>query len=93
MLSPWFAIAGFLFVAALLAYVFAGYPLLLGYLARRFAKPIQKREQFKTVSVLIAVHNGERFLAAKLDSVVALRYPKELLEILVLSDGSTDRTE
>jgi cellulose synthase/poly-beta-1,6-N-acetylglucosamine synthase-like glycosyltransferase len=93
MLSPWFAIAGFLFVAALLAYVFAGYPLLLGYLARRYAKPIRKREQFKTVSVLIAVHNGERFLAAKLDSVLALHYPKKLLEILVLSDGSTDGTE
>jgi cellulose synthase/poly-beta-1,6-N-acetylglucosamine synthase-like glycosyltransferase len=93
MLTPWFAIAGFLTVAALLGYIFAGYPLLLGYLARRFAKPIQKRERYKTVSVLIAVHNGERFLTAKLDSVLALSYPKELLEILVLSDGSTDGTE
>jgi len=88
-----FAIAGFLIVVALLAYIFAGYPLLLGFLARRFGKPIRKGDQQKTVSILIAVHNGEQFLAAKLDSVLALRYPKELLEVLVLSDGSTDRTE
>lgn len=93
MLTPWYSIAGFLIAAFMLAYIFAGYPLLLGFLARRFGKHIRKQEQYKTVSVLIAVHNGERFLAAKLDSVLALRYPKELLEILVLSDGSTDRTE
>ncbi len=93
MLTPSLALVGFLVTAGLLAYIFAGYPLLLGILARYRGKPIEKREQRKSVSVLIAVHNGERFLAAKLDSVLALQYPKELLEVIVLSDGSTDRTE
>jgi cellulose synthase/poly-beta-1,6-N-acetylglucosamine synthase-like glycosyltransferase len=40
---------------------------------------------------VIAVHDGERFIGAKLDSVLALDYPRELMEILVVSDGSTGR--
>jgi poly-beta-1,6-N-acetyl-D-glucosamine synthase len=92
MLTREISIAGFLIVAALLAYVFAGYPLLLGWLARWRGRPVAKKEQYKTVSVLIAVRNGEQFLADKLESVLALRYPRELLDIRVLSDGSTDGT-
>jgi cellulose synthase/poly-beta-1,6-N-acetylglucosamine synthase-like glycosyltransferase len=43
--------------------------------------------------VVIAVHDGERFIRAKLDSVLALDYPRELMEILVISDGSADGTD
>ena len=46
-----------------------------------------------TVSVILPVHNGERWMAAKMDSILALDYPAELLEIVVVSDGSTDATE
>jgi biofilm PGA synthesis N-glycosyltransferase PgaC len=46
----------------------------------------------KTVSMLIAVYNGEAVIRPKLESVAALDYPKDLLEVLVLSDGSTDGT-
>jgi cellulose synthase/poly-beta-1,6-N-acetylglucosamine synthase-like glycosyltransferase len=45
-----------------------------------------------TVSVLLAVHNGEQFLRRKLESLLALDYPQDLLEILVISDGATDAT-
>ena len=61
--------------------------------ARAARGPLRRSPQPKTVSVVIAAHNGERFLAAKLDSVLALDYPRELIEILVVSDGSTDRTD
>jgi cellulose synthase/poly-beta-1,6-N-acetylglucosamine synthase-like glycosyltransferase len=44
------------------------------------------------VSVIIAVYNGEQFIARKLESVLQLDYPAELVEIIVVSDGSTDRT-
>jgi cellulose synthase/poly-beta-1,6-N-acetylglucosamine synthase-like glycosyltransferase len=44
------------------------------------------------VTVLLAVHNGEAYIGRKLDTIAALDYPKELMTIFVLSDGSTDRT-
>jgi len=87
------AIALFCASAALGLYIVAGYPLLLGLMARLWPKPVFKSRQRKTVSVVIAVHDGERFIGAKLDSVLALDYPRELMEILVISDGSTDRTD
>jgi len=82
------------FGAALAAglYIVIGYPLLLGLLARVRGKPVLKNRQRKSVSILIAVHNGEQFIAEKLDSLLRLDYPRELVEILVVSDGSTDRT-
>src|ERR1035437_4486093 len=43
-----------------------------------------------TVSVILPVYNGERWIAAKLQSILALNYPGELVEILGVSDGSTD---
>jgi cellulose synthase/poly-beta-1,6-N-acetylglucosamine synthase-like glycosyltransferase len=82
----------FLFSAALLIYVIAGYPLVL-LLSRRSAPPIRKAYVPRTVSVLIAVHNGEKFIRRKLESVLSIDYPRELMEITVASDGSTDSTE
>jgi biofilm PGA synthesis N-glycosyltransferase PgaC len=85
---PWL----FLLCFAGIVYVIAGYPLLLRGMAARRALPIGKKRQLKRISILIAVHNGDRFLADKLDSVVRLDYPPELMEVYVLSDGSTDGT-
>src|SRR5580692_2461895 len=86
-------IALFCAAAVMGLYIVIGYPLLLGLMARLRPKPVLKSRQRKTVSVVIAAHNGERFIGAKLDSVLALDYPRELMEILVISDGSTDRTD
>src|SRR5437868_4239592 len=88
-------IAAVLFFAAgsSVVYVLIGYPLLLELLARYFSKPIRKQEHHASVSVIIPVRNGERWLARKLDSVLALHYAAELLEIIVVSDGSTDATD
>lgn len=77
----------------LIVYVLAGYPLLLRWLALHRACPVQRRPWEPTVSVIIAVYNGEGFLEAKLRSVLALDYPADKIEILVASDGSTDHTE
>ncbi|MDP8988919.1 MAG: glycosyltransferase family 2 protein [Acidobacteriota bacterium] len=77
----------------LMIYVLAGYPLLLRWLALHRPRPIQRRPFEPSVSLIIVVYNGERFLEAKLQSVLALAYPADKLEIIVASDGSTDRTE
>jgi cellulose synthase/poly-beta-1,6-N-acetylglucosamine synthase-like glycosyltransferase len=85
-------IALFLLCLGFCAYTLIGYPLLLGLVARRRARPVHKAAWPATVSVILPVYNGERWMAAKLESILALNYPAELVEILVVSDGSTDAT-
>jgi cellulose synthase/poly-beta-1,6-N-acetylglucosamine synthase-like glycosyltransferase len=88
-------IAAIVFIAAASSvfYVLVGYPLLLELLARRFPKPVGKREHFERVTVIIPVRNGERWLQRKIESVLAQDYPAELREIIIVSDGSTDSSE
>jgi cellulose synthase/poly-beta-1,6-N-acetylglucosamine synthase-like glycosyltransferase len=83
----------FLLSVGFCAYTVFGYPLLLGLLSRWRARPIKKAPWRATVSIILPVHNGERWIRAKLESIQALDYPAELVEVLVVSDGSTDTTE
>jgi len=87
------AITVFALAGATILYVLAGYPLLLDWLARRANNPVHKDDKLRTVSFVIAVYNGEKFLERKLRTILGLNYPHELMEILVVSDGSTDRTD
>jgi cellulose synthase/poly-beta-1,6-N-acetylglucosamine synthase-like glycosyltransferase len=75
------------------AYAYFGYPLLLALWGTLRPRPI-RRDPAHTppVSILLPVHNEESQLAARIDNLVSLDYPRDALEILVLSDGSTDRT-
>src|SRR5580704_8946846 len=79
--------------SALLLYVIAGYPLLLSFLARKRPHPVRRGPLCPTISVIIPVYNGEQFLQGKLRSVLELEYPADRMEIMVVSDGSTDRTD
>lgn len=83
----------FLAVIAFILYVLIGYPLLVSVYARLFAKPIRKGLEPVRISVVIPVKNGERWIEGKLRSLLASDYPGDLIEILVVSDGSTDSTE
>ncbi len=85
-------IALFLLAAAFALYTLFGYPLLLALLTRH-AQPINKAFTPRSVSVILPVRNGARWVAGKLDSLLALNYPSDLLEILVVSDGSSDATD
>jgi cellulose synthase/poly-beta-1,6-N-acetylglucosamine synthase-like glycosyltransferase len=87
-----FATAIFVLSAAFCLYVVAGYPCILWLLSRR-PRPVHRKAAWKSVSVILPVRNGERWIARKLDTLRALDYPPDLLEIVVVSDGSTDRTE
>ncbi len=85
-----------LFIAGSLAvvYILLGYPLLLALLRPKERPPVRKDLGFRTtVTAVRAVYNGEKFIRSKLDSLLALDYPPELLNIVVVSDGSTDRTD
>jgi cellulose synthase/poly-beta-1,6-N-acetylglucosamine synthase-like glycosyltransferase len=86
------AVVTFLASCAAILYVLAGYPLLLAYVARR-GRTIQRSPILPSIAIVIPVYNGEAFLKNKLRSVLALEYPHDKMEILVVSDGSTDSSE
>ena len=78
--------------AALVAYTYAGYPLLLALWARAFPRPISRSAIAPKIVVIVVAHNEERRIAAKIETILAQDYPPEALRILVASDGSTDGT-
>lgn len=90
-LTFWMAIA-------FVAYVYAGYPLLLRAWARRAARnrpghdAADRHTSLPGVSIVIAAHNEGDRLAARLDNLRALDYPPARRQIIVVSDGSTDDT-
>lgn len=75
------------------AYTYTGYPLLLLIMSRLRPREVRRADFMPAVSVIITAYNEERDLAAKLENTLALDYPRELLEIIVASDCSTDRTD
>lgn len=78
--------------AALLMYIYLGYPALVWLWARlRPRRDITGREE-PTVTIVVAVYNEERTIRRRLGNLLALDYPRDRLEILVVSDGSTDAT-
>ncbi|WMW66242.1 glycosyltransferase family 2 protein [Nitratidesulfovibrio liaohensis] len=85
--------------ALLLAYAFAGYPLLLeaqARLARRRGRaPVQAADTAWTpkVSVLLAVHNEAVVIERKIRNFLQLEYPEDRIDLYVVSDGCTDATE
>jgi len=80
--------------AVVALYILAGYPLLLA-LAPFKAAPVVRKDlsHQATVSLIMAVYNGAAHVRAKLETILALDYPQQLLQIIVVSDGSTDETE
>src|SRR5882762_9730588 len=79
--------------AAALSYTYAGYPLLLLIMSRLRRREVRRGAFEPSVSVIVSAYNEERDLAAKLENTLALDYPRDLLEIIVASDCSTDRTD
>jgi cellulose synthase/poly-beta-1,6-N-acetylglucosamine synthase-like glycosyltransferase len=77
---------------AAVVWVYAGYPALLLLLARIRARPRERKATRRPLSVLVAAHNEEDVIAAKVQNVLSSRYPRPLVEIVVASDGSTDGT-
>jgi cellulose synthase/poly-beta-1,6-N-acetylglucosamine synthase-like glycosyltransferase len=78
--------------AFLIAYTYVGYPVLVIVLSRFWPRPVKRGEIEPTVSLIIAAYNEEKVIRAKLENSLALAYPAEKLEILVVADGSADRT-
>jgi cellulose synthase/poly-beta-1,6-N-acetylglucosamine synthase-like glycosyltransferase len=84
-------------LVGLVIYAYLGYPALLWLTVRlsrqRSPSPVSMDPgALPRVSILLPAHNEARWLPRRLENLLALRYPSELVEILVGSDGSTDAT-
>ncbi len=88
-------IACFFWILVLtLFYIFAGYPLLLLLLsALTPRKPLPAPDRLPDVTLIVTAYNEEAVIKKKLENCLELAYPAEKLEIIVVSDGSNDRTD
>jgi len=80
---------------ALLVYTHLGYPLVLWMLARLHGRDhgvTEPAQPLPSVSLILAAHNEEASIMRWVRSTLAFDYPRERLEVVVVSDGSTDRT-
>lgn len=77
---------------AVTVYIYFGYPALIFLVSRLRPRPFRRGGE-PTVTVVVPVYNEEGVIADKIANTLALDYPPERLEVLVVSDGSTDGTE
>lgn len=83
----WFGIAAML-------YAYIGFPLILSLIAsrKREARPETAPASPVPVTVIVPAHNEEGSIGARLDNLLAADYPPGLMQVIVVSDASTDRT-
>ena len=77
---------------AALAYTYGGYPAWLWLRSQFRARPVQACDYKPAISIAMVVRNEAGVLEAKLRNLLALNYPAEKVEIVVVSDGSSDGT-
>ena len=82
--------------AALVLYTYAAYPAVVWFLSRLFGRaprpPAAHDGDLPTVTLLIAAHNEEAVIAARLDNALGADYPSDRYQVVVASDGSSDGT-
>ena len=78
---------------AVLCYTYAGYPLLVMALARIRRRPVRTAPYEPAVSIIIAARNEAKSIRATLENKLQLHYPAGRVQIIVVSDASTDGTD
>ena len=87
------SVCAFWCAACLLVYTYAGYPLWIYLRSRFYPRPTRQEPMIPRISVILAVHNGAPLLRQKIAHLLSLGYPRGRMEIVIVSDGSTDGTE
>jgi cellulose synthase/poly-beta-1,6-N-acetylglucosamine synthase-like glycosyltransferase len=91
-LQEWIMKFLFWLCLTLVGYAYFGYPMYLWLQARLRQRPIHRSPILPSVSIIIAARNEEANLPAKIENLSLTNYPRELLQIVIASDGSDDRT-
>lgn len=81
---------------AVIAYVYAGYPLLVAAWSRLAARqprraPVDATTAWPSISIVLAARNEAPRLAQRVANLLSIAYPGRR-EVIVVSDGSTDDT-
>lgn len=77
----------------LFVYPYVIYPFVIACWGALRPRPVHRADIQPRVTVLVPAHNEAKVIAQTLDAMLAQHYPKELLQILVVSDGSIDGTD
>lgn len=77
----------------ILAYIYAGYPLMVIAVSRFLGQPIDRGDATPSVTVIITAYNEALGIEAKIANVLTLDYPPDRFDIIVASDASDDDTD
>lgn len=77
----------------LIGYTIAGYPAFQSLLARLRPSPVDKGDFTPPLSVVICVRDEEKQIVRRIRNLLDMDYPADLLEVIIVSDGSTDGTD
>jgi cellulose synthase/poly-beta-1,6-N-acetylglucosamine synthase-like glycosyltransferase len=78
---------------SMLVYVYIGYPCIAYLLSQWFGRPVCKQDIEPSVSVVISAYNEQDCIEATVENKLEQDYPPDKLEILVVSDSSSDNTD
>lgn len=84
---------GFFYFLGLLIYIYVGYPLAVFVLAKIINHGVIKGDIKPKVTILVAAFNEEREIENTVINKLSQDYPMDRLQLIVISDGSTDRTD
>ncbi len=77
----------------LLFYHIIGYPVIIYLISKKKEKGIYPEiKSFPSITVVCAAYNEEKHIKEKIESFLALDYPKDKIKMIVISDDSTDKT-
>jgi cellulose synthase/poly-beta-1,6-N-acetylglucosamine synthase-like glycosyltransferase len=79
-------------ILGLLLYTYIGYPIVIFVLGKMLRNPIISGKLEPKVTVVIAAYNEEKYIYKKIQNALALDYATDKLEVILVSDGSTDAT-
>src|SRR3972149_11911098 len=74
------------------AYVFLGFVVVLWLVSKFRRRPVLKSTVTPSISVIICAFNEEKHIRQKIANCQEFDYPRDRMEIIAISDGSTDDT-
>lgn len=79
-------------MVAVVLFTYAVFPAIVFVRGRLMRRPYKSADITPPISMIIAAHNEADSIAAKIDNILAMDYPREQLEVIIASDGSNDGT-